>query len=398
MKRTRELRLLCAGQTLQIAGLSLAMPYMALYLHRERALGMGRVGLFLAATMAATALGQAAGGRLSDALGRRRVMMASLVGRSAFTAALASVIHARAPLAAVAAAQMAGAFAGNLYFPAAQAWVADRYGRHERLEAFGWMSVATNLGWAMGPAFGGLFVALSYSAMFLASACVCLLCALYLSVALDADVPSASVAREASAGPLDARFAVLCGWAVALGAVTSQMVAPLSVHAVSVLGVPETRVGWLFSINGLMVVAFQAPLARLMRGRPITRMLAAGAVLYGLGYASVGSASGFAGLAAAIVVVTCGEMAVSPGMSTLTANLAGPGELGRYTGLTGFFNNVGCGLGPLLGGLGLQYLSPAHPALPWLLVAVVAAAIAAGFARFGAGLTSAENGFRPEAA
>ncbi|TBR20485.1 MFS transporter [bacterium] len=416
MRRTRGLKLLCLGQCLQLAGLSLSMPYMALYLNRERGLGMGTVGLFLALTMLATAFGQAAGGALSDRAGRRPVMVGSLVGRAVLTFLLAAAVHGHWSVPAVVASHMAGAFAGNLYFPAAHAWIAERWGRHERLEAFGWLRVAANLGWAIGPAVGGFFMAASYGAMFAASAAVCLLTALFVRTAMEADAPvphpcvpmgacgpskgawhggtqGLELVLGAFSGPLDRRFVRFCGWTVLMGTVMSQLVAPLSVYAVTYAAVPADKVGWLFTINGGLVVLLQPFVNRLGRTMRISQVMTVGGLFYAAGYALVGTAAGFGGLALAMAVITLGETFVSPGNSTLSANLAAPGEAGRYTGLNGFSHQIGSALGPLLGGVMLERLAPSHPALPWLAVAGLALAGATGYRALGRRLTDEEDGF-----
>lgn len=417
MRRTRGLKLLCLGQCLQLAGLSLSMPYMALYLNRERGLGMGTVGLFLALTMLATAFGQAAGGALSDKVGRRPVMVGSLVGRALLTFLLAGSVQWHWSVPAIVLAHMAGAFAGNLYFPAAHAWIAERWGRHERLEAFGWLRVAANLGWAIGPAVGGFFMAASYGAMFAASAAVCALTAAFIRYAMDADAPTPhpcvpmgscgpskgawhggmqglELALGAFAGPLDRRFLRFCGWTVVMGAVMSQLVAPLSVYAVTYAAVPPEKVGWLFTINGGLVVLLQPFVTRWAKRRRISQAMALGGLCYAAGYALVAVAGGFGGLALAMAVITLGETAVSPGNSTLSVNLAAPGEAGRYTGLNGFAHQVGSALGPLLGGVMLERLAPSQPALPWLLVAGLALAGALGYRSLGRRLNDDEDGFK----
>lgn len=417
MRRTRGLKLLAAGQCLQLAGLSLSLPYMALYLNRERGLGMGVVGLFLALTMSATAFGQAAGGALSDKAGRRPVMVWSLVGRALLTFLLAAAVQGHWSVPAIVLTHMAGAFAGNLYFPAAHAWIAERWGRHERLEAFGWLRVAANLGWAIGPAVGGFFMAASYGAMFAASAAVCALTAVFIRYAMEADSPAPhpcvpmgdcgpskgawhggtqglELVVGAFSGPIDARFVRFCAWTVLMGAVMSQLVAPLSVYAVTYAAVPADRVGWLFTINGGLVVLLQPFVNRVGRRMRISHVMAVGGLFYAAGYAMVGLAAGFAGLAVAMAVITLGETFVSPGHSTLSANLAGTGEAGRYTGLAGFSHQIGSALGPLLGGVMLERLAPSHPALPWLLVAGLALAGALGYRSLGRRLSDEEDGFR----
>ena len=159
----------------------------------------------------------------------------------------------------------------------------------------------------------------------------------------------------------------------------AQMVAPLSVFAVSYAGLSEAQVGLLFSVNGFIVVAVQSAVSKYFSRHRLTTALAAGAGLYALGYGAVGCLYGFASLAAAMVVVSFGEVMVSPGIQALGVNLAPRGRTGRYAGVSGFALTVGHAGGPLLGGLGIEHLAPTRPYLPWLLVGLLSCLAGLGF-------------------
>lgn len=147
----------------------------------------------------------------------------------------------------------------------------------------------------------------------------------------------------------------------------------------------------------VVVVLTQTPVSERARRMRLTSSLAAGCLLYSAGYGWVGFAEGFASLAAAVVLVTLGEVMVSPALQTMAANLAPEEMRGRYLGFQSLALQLGAAFGPLLGGLGLQVLSPRWSAAPWLAVAAVGAAAAFGFRSFGLRLGPAEDGtFDPQ--
>lgn len=389
MPGSRALWPLLACQALLTAGLALSYPFFALYLHRDRGLPMGWVGFWLFAMTAAGAAAAYFGGELSDTRGPRAVMTAALLGRAAFVGGLAVAVWTAAPLWIVVALHVAGGCVGHLFDPAIRSWIAARVPPQGRVTLYGRQRVAVNVGWAVGPALGGLLAAESYALTFAATSALCLLCAGVAAFGLPADASARAGDTASASGILaagrDARFLRFCAWSLVLAIVTAQLVAPLSVHAVQFVGLTERQVGALFAINGVLVILGVVPAAQLPMS--LTAALAAGCGLYAAGYALVGFAPGFWTLALAMVVLTLGEIVVSPRMPTLTAELAPANLVGRYIGFQGLCFTGGQALAPLLGGAGLQHLSPRWTPAPWLIIGALGAAAAAGFSRFGRSVT-----------
>ncbi|MDE2489520.1 MAG: MFS transporter, partial [Elusimicrobia bacterium] len=193
----------------------------------------------------------------------------------------------------------------------------------------------------------------------------------------------------------DRRFVVLCGWTAAIACVMGQLVVPLSAHASAHSGLDDAQIGLLFTVNGALVVLLQHWATGLASRARLTAVAAAGCLLYAAGYSWVGFARGWGGLALGVAVVTLGEIAVSPALPALTANLAPAGEQGRYLGMFGLSWTLGNALGPVLGGYGLQWAGSRWIAAPWLAVGLLATASAWGFSRLGRDLSLAEEGLEP---
>jgi len=194
------------------------------------------------------------------------------------------------------------------------------------------------------------------------------------------------------------RFLRFCVFTLIMCAVMSQLVVSSSLYSKNYLGFSEAQIGLLFSVNGLMVVLAQYFITRALECRRITAGLAAGAMLYGAGYLAFGYSTVFYAAAAAIVVVTLGELAVSPGLQALGANMAPRGEKGRYLGVQGVFQQVGSSVGILVGSNAIGAISPMFQQGPWFIVAAAAVVASLGFSSLGRRLTPEQDGLRnPEA-
>ncbi len=393
------LRALLLCQAVLVGGLTLSFPFLTLYLHEARGVPMGRTGAAIGATLVAAALGQGLGGELSDLLGCKRVMAGAVSGRAFFTALIAWAVKDAWSVPAIVALSAAAGFAGNFYGPAVRAWIAHEHPPGGRVRAYGLLRVATNAAWAAGPAAGGLLAGFSYAFMFAATAAVCVAGLVLLVWA----VPRAPAARAEAGwdwGALaslrrDRRFVELCALTAAISCVMGQLVAPLSAHASAHAGLSDSRIGLLFTVNGALVVLLQHAATRAASRWRLSAVSAAGCLLYAAGYSWVGFAGGWGGLAAGVGVVTLGEVAVSPCLPALTANLAPERERGRYMGMFGLSWTLGNALGPLLGGYGFQWAGTRFIPAPWLAVGALALAAGYGFKRLGRRLTAAEDGLEP---
>ncbi|MDD2804187.1 MAG: MFS transporter [Elusimicrobiales bacterium] len=392
--------ILAAGEGLLTAGYAISFPFLAVYLSGHRGLPMAWVGAFLAGSMLFSSLAQFIGGEVSDAVGRRKVMIWSMAVRTLFIAVIAWAIYTSASLWWVFFFHPVGMFIGSFFHPAARSWVADFTPPAGRMKAYGFLRMANNAGWALGPALGGLLAEGSYSLMFFVTALVFGVCTGIVALAVT-DLPGLAKGRFVSPSLAGAAHALrdrvflrFCLFGFTMSAVMSQLVVSSSLYSKTYLGFSERQIGLLFSINGLMVVVFQYFVTRLLEGRRITGGLAAGALCYATGYLSFGFAPSFFYAAAAIVVVTFGEIAVSPGMQALGANMAPRAEKGRYLGLQGLFQQVGNSTGILIGSNAIGLLSPHYQQAPWFIIAAIAVVSSLGFLSLGRRLTAEQDGLR----
>jgi MFS family permease len=270
--------------------------------------------------------------------------------------------------------------------PAVNAMVSDILPKDKRLYGYAISRSAGNLGWAFGPALGGALAATSYATLFYLSALITLVSGFVFFVFLKVPKITAKLDRfrfsDLIAVKNDRNLAIHSLLVLCLYLVVAQLIAPFSIYTVEMVGIAESKLGLLYGINGFMVAALQIPITRLLSKTRFTTQLSLGALLYFLSYGALGILVGFDFFVFIMIMVTVGEVVMSPAALTLTSALAPEGRTGRYMGVFGFFVTAGWSLGPLYGGFFLDQFQH-NFALAWVLIASLALVSAVGFFLFG---------------
>jgi MFS family permease len=322
------------------------------------------VGTVFAVFSLSSVAGSLVGGALADRLGRKGMLLFGLV-MSALTSLLMGLVDALTLFLAVTVVVGLLANAGG---PAQQAMVADLLPEEKRAEGFGILRVVVNLAFTAGPMVGGLLAAQSYLLLFIADATSSLITAAVVFFVIRETRP-----EEGEEAAEETMAQTLGGYAVALRDVAflgylaasllmvivyMQMHTTLAVFLRDVHGVAEQRYGYLLSLNAAMVVLFQFPVTRWVgRYRPLL-VMAAGTLLYALGFALYGFVAAYALFFVAMAIITVGEMMVTPVGQSIVARMAPAQMRGRYMAAYGFSWIVPTALGPLLAGLVMDNADP----------------------------------------
>jgi len=349
-------------------------------------MSMTEIGAFFGAMALIRAVFQAVGGELSDRMKRKNLLVFAQLFRAVAFLALGLAIGYDLGFWPIAFFMTVNSIFGAIYVPALHALVSDILPEEKRLDGYALTRSAGNLGWAVGPAIGGFMAHSSYAGLFYIAAGILLTSGIIFWSSFS---PPANALREGAfrvsdllAVKEDKKFATHCVLTFLLFLVVAQLVAPFSVYTVSMAGISEIRLGYLYTINGLLVALTQVPVTRLLGGVKFTTQLALGALFYFIGYGATGLSSEYAFLAGVIVVVTTGEVIGSPPSLTLTSRMAPKTQMGRYMGVYSFFEAAGWSLGPLYGGWYLDHLK-GQPEVAWLLIASLALFAAVGYFWFG---------------
>jgi MFS family permease len=258
--------------------------------------------------------------------------------------------------------------------PVAYALVADVVTDEQRIDAFGLQRMGTNLGWAVGPALGGLLTLfLPYGTIFYIAA-VGVIGAGVITLFVE-DPVERQIARPSH----DVRFAVrealrdrvlrmLLLGTFLCALLETQMFSTMSIYMTDKLHLTKAAVGWLYTINGVGVLVLQVPALALVRRLGIATTLPWASLVDALGFGLIGLGTGFPGGALALIVLTSAEVVFDPSHQTAIAEMCDPKNRGRTYGVVGFVQTLGIALAPLVGGILLDVMGPHHVAM-WASIA-----------------------------
>jgi MFS family permease len=357
-------------------------PFFALYLTQKFDIGMSTVGLLFAIFSISGMIGSALGGAIADRMGRKVVIIFSLILSS-----LSALGMGFAPTIGVFVAVVA--IVGTLSsigHPAHEAVVADLLPPDKRAEGYGIIRVVFNVAVIIAPPIAGLLIANSYLTLFLVDAVISVISAGIVLIALPETRPAAQAHAQpetmkqtfAGYGRVfkDTPFLAFIGVTVMMTLVYMNMNSTLGVYLRDQHGLPELRYGLLLSINAIMVVVLQFWVTRRLQKYQPLLMMAAGSLLYALGFALYGFVPTFALFVVAMVIITIGEMVVSPFQQSLVASFAPEDMRGRYMAVSGLSWSISFTVGPYFAGL---ILDSARPNLLWALCGIVGMLATLGF-------------------
>ena len=332
------------------------------------------MGLLFAVFSISSFAGSFLGGALSDRMGRKGMLIFSLVSTSISSVlmGLVSSLSAFFVLALV-----VGIFT-ETGGPARQAMVADLLPEEKRAQGYGIIRVVFNLSVTIGPAIGGFMATRSYLLLFIADAVISLISAFIVWRAMPETKPEAQpgAPQESIGGTFrgysrvlrDTLFVLFISANVLMTFAYMNMNTTLGVYLRDVHGVIESRYGLILSMNAAMVVLFQFPITRVIEKLPPMRMMALGSALYAVGFAMYGFVSTYTLFLLAMGIITIGEMLIAPVGQALIARFAPEDMRGRYMAIAGFSYGIPYAVGPLFAGL---ILDNADPRLLWWAAGIV---------------------------
>jgi len=362
-------------------GGTLLFPFFSLYITQKFGVGMTQAGVILGMFSIFGLFGGMIGGALTDKFGRRKLILFGLVFSALSTLSLGLVnqFSLLYPLAAVI------GLLSDIAGPAHSAMIADILPEHQRQEGFGILRVVGNFAWIIGPTIGGLLAKSNFFSLFVIDAIIsCIVAALIFRL-----LPETKPEVKVEAGALQAKPESI--WKTVLGygtvlrdlafvafiiatmlmlAVYQQMYGTLSVYLRDVHAIDPQHYGYLMTTSAITVVLFQFLVSRWLRGKAPFLMMAFGTLFYMIGFAMFGFVATYWLFAAAIVVITIGEMIVVPVSQGLAANFAPEDMRGRYMAVFGLSWAI-----PSVVSLGLAgyILDNFNPNLLWYIGGVLCA-------------------------
>jgi MFS family permease len=378
----RPVYVLELGALVNAFGNGVVLPFLLIYLHNVRGIPFGLAGLAAAIQSSAALASGFLGGTLSDRVGPKRVLLASL---AVMTVAFALMPLIRTAGEAFAVYTLWGIGSGA-FWPSQSALLAGLTPATRRAPAYALQRLAMNVGVALGGVVAGLIASVGDPGTFTVLFAInCVTFVGYMLVLTRVGAPALHEGRLGGSWRAVLRDRVFTLYtllnAAFMTAAISLVVELLPAFGKNVAGISEKEVGVVFALDAVGVAVFQLPVVKLSEGRSRMRGLALMGTLWAATLLAVWAAgarayatAAFAILAAAALVFAIGECLHGAIHTPLSVDLAPPQLVGRYVAAASISWQIGWIVGPAAGGFLLQH----RPLLLWPIAAGVNLACAAG--------------------
>ena len=365
----RGLVVLFAVVVVDLIGFGIVMPVLPFWA-RELGADATTLGLLQSSYAAAQLVFAPVWGRLSDRVGRRPVLLATIAGTAL---ALLGLGLARSLPWLFAARILAGAFAANV--SVASAYIADVTPASERTRWMGMLGASFGVGFVLGPALGGLLAPYGAAVPMLAAAGLAALNFVFALVRLVE--PERHGAREGEGG----RFAVLRDPVVrrivltnlAFSLAVTQLETLFAFFMLDRFGWNARDVAFLLVAMALVMGGIQGGAMRALSARFAERTLViAGSSLLALGLVGVPLPASVALLLLPLFLAAVGRAIAQPALQSLVSVAARPAQRGAVLGAFQSSASLARVIGPSCGGLLYDVSIPAPFWLAGALLVAVA--------------------------
>src|SRR5204863_5395127 len=350
-----KLAVLIVTNFVDMVGLLMIIPLMPFYA-REMGGGALIVAILMGAFTAAQLLSAPWWGRFSDRYGRRPAL---LVGLTAAGIAYVVFAFANSIWLLLLSRLVQGAGGGTV--GVIQAYVADSVEPANRAKALGWLSAATNVGVAIGPALGSAALRLGSRGPGLTAAALCginiFFAWRFLRESRDMTEahekkPRASrtVIARVITHPNESAPRLIWIYAIAMGAFSGLM-AILALFLADRFGVSKDNI-WIFYtyVGAISVITRAGILGRMVDRYGEAYLSKVGLTMLATGLATLPIARGYVGLAISVALIPLGTAFTFPCVTSMLSRVISSGEEGLYMGVQQTFGGLGRVLIPLWAG------------------------------------------------
>jgi MFS transporter, DHA1 family, tetracycline resistance protein len=338
------------------------------------------VGLLFASFSFAQLVASPVLGAWSDKWGRRPILIFSLIG-TVVSFVMLAVAHSLAML--FAARIVDGLSGGNI--TTARAYIGDIATEENRARSFGFLGAAFGLGFIIGPALGGLFARVSYTAPIWAAAAITVVAAVMAWFWLPETVHRVNAVsgspwralRELS-GRADLRRLFTIDFLYWGSFAVYQTT--FALFGARRFGFDATHTGYLLAAFGFLGVIVQV----VMVGPIVKRFGEKQTLMIGLLFAAAGwgGSAMTHSLPVFVAMLVPGAIGIglcNPSLVSLVSAAAGRHEQGRVQGAAGALESLGRALGPIWGNGALEFLGEGAAYGSAALVLIGTAFLTAGY-------------------
>lgn len=331
---SREVWILTIVTFINRAG-TMVLPFLSKYLKEDLGFSYSQVGWVMVCFGAGSMIGSWLGGKLSDKIGFYKIMVFSL-----FTSGLLFfAIQFVTSFYGMCAAMFGIMVIADMFRPAMFVSLGAYAKPENRTRAFTLVRLAVNLGFAAGPAMGGLIiVGIGYQGLFWADGASCIIAILVFRLLVKekkkpstAETFANTTVKQRNIGN-DKLFwmFLFCSFATAM--VFFQLFSTLPLYHKEQFNLTEFHTGLLMSFNGFMVFLLEMPIVGYLERKnvPKLKIVLWGAFLMALSFFILLFDSWMGILVVNMLIITFAEMFNFPFSNAFSMNRAPRGQEGRY--------------------------------------------------------------------
>ena len=349
----------------------LFLPFILIYINTSLGISVTIGGIVLAINTLLRMISLWFAGELSDRLGRKTLLIISLVTRMIIFTGLYFIhdIFSFMVLYCV-----MGVFI-SLGDPARDAMVADIVPESQRVEAYSYMRVAINAALIAGSTGGGIIAMRYLPAVFAGAAVLCGVTALLVFKGLRETYSRKTPVHSISVVIKDMKMLLLSLIMVIVGFMLANLHVILPIHGKLILSLSESQIGTFLAFNGVLVIICQVPVSRIARFLGSTWGLVIGCCCFMGGLWGMLSAVSYIHVIVNVALITLGELFILPITTAMVSTLAPQEIRGTYLGLYNLSVYAGFTLNSFLG----TYLFDLHGQVIWVVSGLLGIAALLGF-------------------
>lgn len=331
---------------------TMVIPFLTVYL-THNGFTLAQAGYIMAFFGTGSILGSFLGGKLTDRFGYFYVQFFSLflngvlfiiLGQMHTFTQLAICIFVLSSL-------------GEAFRPANATAIAAYSNESNRTRCYSLNRLAVNLGWAIGPAVGGILAGINYAWLFWVDGITCIFASIMLLIVfsprqhLQRSKPVARADKAARVRSVyhDKRYLEGMFLVLLISICFLQLFSIVPVYFKEVLHLNEAVIGGLLAMNGLIIVLVEMVLVyKLENRRNVMIYIISGSFMIGLAYLTLDAGEHFLIVLASLVIVTIGEMLLFPFMNNFWVNRSNEKNRGQYAALYNMAFAIGNILAPTL--------------------------------------------------
>ncbi|NUY79757.1 MFS transporter [Flavobacterium sp. MAH-1] len=333
---SREIWILAIITFVNRAG-TMVLPFLTKYMREDLKFSYEQIGTVMVFFGLGSALGSWLGGRLADKFGFYKIMVGSL-----FTSGcLFFAIQYARSFESLCFAMFGIMLIADMFRPAMFVSIGTYAKPENRVRAFTLVRLAVNLGFAAGPAMGGLIImGIGYRGLFWADGTTCIVSILAFALLVKEKKKTAVAHHQDENEPdtsiwKDKVFLIFLFISFAVSMVFFQILTTLPLYHYEKYGLTEFQTGLLLTFNGLLVFLFEMPIVGFCERKNIDKLrpVFLGALCMVLGFVVL-LFDGWAGvLLINIVFLSFGEIFAFPFSNGFVQNRAPKKKAGAYMGL-----------------------------------------------------------------